>query len=712
MSLRQSLVSLIAPLYPMAKRWLYHFHGGVFPKYNKSLSLRQPLRRGFMPKQLILPLQQHMGAPAVPCVQVGDQVKKFQLIAQADKGLSVPVHAPTSGTVIALEQRILPHASGLAEPCIVIEPDGKDDALTNPLNLQQPPQTIAEFKQLLLNAGIVGMGGAGFPTFAKLPNQPGLVQHLIINGAECEPFITCDDLLMQTHADDIIRAALFIADLFAIPHVVCGIETNKPEAIKAMRQACQGTNIEVVEVATVYPMGGQKQLTQELLNIEIPTQKHSIDIGVVMMNVATLRAITHAIDFGQPLVSRFVTVSGMGLKQPFNIDALLGTPFNELVELAQPQPKLDYPLLMGGPMMGFAVANNDVPVIKTTNCILANPPQAMQDPMACIRCGECAEACPINLLPQQLYWHAKAHEFEQAEQLNLFDCIECGCCSFVCPSKIPLVQYYRHAKAEVRELKAQAALTEQAKQRHDARVARLEREKQEREAKIAAKKAAVKQQAEQAELTEAVAKPSNEDNATTSPPMSARDKAIQAAKARQQAIKTQTEQPVVDKREAAMAAAKARIAAKKVNHEGIQDTKTSETNTEEKTEVKAEPSLEDKRKAAMEAAKARAAAKKLNHEGTQDTKISEAHTEEKTEVKAEPSLEDKRKAAMEAAKARAAAKKVSHEGTQDTKTSETNTEEKTEAKAEPSLEDKRKAAMEAAKARAAARKQQMESNNE
>ncbi|MGE4501926.1 MAG: electron transport complex subunit RsxC [Thiomicrospira sp.] len=622
-SIRQSLVNLIAPLYPMAKRWLYHFHGGVFPKYNKSLSLRQPLRRGFMPKQLILPLQQHMGAPAVPCVQVGDQVKKYQLIAQADKGLSVPVHAPTSGTIIALEQRILPHASGLAEPCIVIAPDGKDDALTNPLNRQQPPQTIAEFKQLILDAGIVGMGGAGFPTFAKLPNQPGLVQHLIINGAECEPFITCDDLLMQTHASEIIRAAQFIADLFAIAHVVCGIETNKPEAIKAMRQACQGTNIEVVEVATVYPMGGQKQLTQELLNIEISTQKHSIDVGVVMMNVATLRAITQAIDFGQPLVSRFVTVSGMGLKQPFNIDALLGTPFNELVTLAQPEPTLDYPLLMGGPMMGFAVANNDVPVIKTTNCILANPPQAMQDPMACIRCGECAEACPINLLPQQLYWHAKAHEFEQAEKLNLFDCIECGCCSFVCPSRIPLVQYYRHAKAEVRELKAQAALTEQAKQRHDARVARLEREKQEREAKIAAKKAAVKQQA----ATEQTANNSTAADTTTT--LSAREKAIQAAKARQ-------------------------AAAKKLNPEGTKDTKILEAHTEEKTEVKTELTVEDKRKAAIEAAKARAAAKKLNNEGT---KISEAHTEEKTEVKTELTVEDKRKAAMEAAKARAAARK-------------------------------------------------------
>lgn len=576
LGLRQKIVNLIAPIYPMAKRWLYHFHGGVFPKYNKSLSLRQPLRANYIPSQLILPLQQHMGVAAIPCVQVGDQVKKYQVIANAAKGLSVPVHAPTSGEIIAIEQRILPHASGLAEPCIVIKPDNQPEAVSNALGVTDKPKTIAEFKQLLLNAGIVGLGGAGFPTFAKLPNQPGLVKHLIINGAECEPFITCDDLLMQTHPADIVHAALFMADLFEIENVVCGIETNKPQAINAMRQACEGTRVRIEEVATVYPMGGQKQLTQELLGIEIPSQLHSIDIGVVMMNVATLRAITQALELGQPLVSRFVTVSGMGLKQPFNIEALLGTPFNELVELAQPEPKLDYPLLMGGPMMGFAVAHNDVPVIKTTNCILANPPETSDEPMACIRCGECAEACPVNLLPQQLYWHARAHEYDKTEQLNLFDCIECGCCSFVCPSHIPLVQYYRHAKAEVREIKQQTKLTEIAKQRFDAREARLERDKQEREAKLAAKKAAVKQQADDT--------PKAEKPAADAPKLSAREKAIQAAKARQ-------------------------AATKESKQEDASNAKNSSTES-----TKPDMSAEEKRKAAMAAAKAKAAARKAQQE--------------------------------------------------------------------------------------------------
>lgn len=614
-SLRQKMISLIAPIYPMAKRWLYHFHGGVFPKYNKSLSLRQPLRTGYIPKQLILPLQQHMGGAALPCVQIGEQVKKFQMIAQPAKGLSAPVHAPASGKIVAIEQRILPHASGLAEPCIVIEPDAKQDTVQNALGIIEKPKNITEFKQLLLNAGIVGMGGAGFPTFAKLPDQPAKIKHLIINGAECEPFITCDDLLMQTHAPEIMRAALFMADLFEVENVICGIETNKPQAISAMRQACEGTRIRVAEVATVYPMGGQKQLTQELIGLEIPSQLHSIDVGIVMMNVATLRAITQALELGQPLVSRFVTVSGMGLKQPFNIDALLGTPFNELVELAQPESKLDYPLLMGGPMMGFAVAHNDVPVIKTTNCILANPPETSDEPMACIRCGECAEACPVNLLPQQLYWHARAHEYDKTEQLKLFDCIECGCCSFVCPSHIPLVQYYRHAKAEVREIKQQAKLTEIAKQRYDAREARLERDKQEREAKLAAKKAAVKKQADEA--------PKAEKPAADAPKLSAREKAIQAAKARQKASQTSTDnkaatsqdkpaQTAEEKRKAAMAAAKAKAVAKHANSENTNNSKDSGTEL-----PKPETSVEDKRKAAMEAAKAKAAARKAQQESQQ-----------------------------------------------------------------------------------------------
>jgi electron transport complex protein RnfC len=535
-TLSLQLANKLSHYLPIAKNWLYRFHGGIFLDYHKDLALRQPLRQGYMPKKLILPLQQHMGEPATPCVEVGARVLKYQVIAQADIPRSVPLHAPTSGTVTAIGPQPLPHASGLTETAIVIVPDGLDEAHPSPLKQEQLPQRpgddpIAQFKATILNAGVVGMGGAGFPSYAKLPDQPGLVKHLIINGAECEPFITCDDMLMQTHPDEILAGATAIAQVFQIPSVIFAIETNKPNAIKAVQQASSNyPNVQLAEVATVYPMGGQKQLIQELLDTEIPHNKHAIDMGIVMMNVATLRAIHHAINLGLPSVSRFVTVSGHGLNEPFNIETFIGTPFDELALLAKPIKALNYPLIMGGPMMGVRLVNNHVPVVKTTNCILANPPEPTHQAMACIRCGECAEVCPVNLLPQQLYWHAKAQEFDKAQDYKLFDCIECGCCAYVCPSHIPLVQYYRNAKAEIRDQQAQAKLAEQAKQRHEARLARLERDKAEREAKLAEKKAAVKAQAA-AQQTETAAKAATTD--APAPTMSAREKAMAAAKARQ-----------------------------------------------------------------------------------------------------------------------------------------------------------------------------------
>lgn len=570
--IKHNLINIFTSVYPMAKRWLHNFHGGVYPQAGKDLSLRQPLRAPFIPTKLILPLRQNRGAPAIPLVQVGDKVKKYQLIARASEGLSVPIHAPTSGEIIAIEAQTVPHQSGLAEVSIVIKTDGLDQAIDNALqlDLQQQNYPAADLKKLLQTAGIVGLGGAGFPTFAKLPDQPGLVKHLIINGAECEPFITCDDLLMQTHPAEILIGAAIVAEAFGIPNIIAGIENNKPKAIAAMQKSAktlQNHQIKIESVPTVYPIGGQKQLIQQLLNLEVPADKHTIDIGIVMLNVATCRAIYQAVNAGKPLVSRFITVSGLGLHQPYNIEALLGTPFNELAELAQPKVTLDYPLIMGGPMMGFEVPTNQVPVIKTTNCILANPPEPAEMVMPCIRCTQCSQACPVNLLPQQMYWHAHAGEYEKTLEYNIFDCIECGACSFVCPSHIPLVQYYRHAKSELRNLQALEQLTEQAKVRFEAREARLEREKQEREARLAARKAEVKKAAQQtAEQTSAVQPAAGA--------MSARERAIAAAKARQQATAPEAvaetttsseagETSAADKRQAAMAAAKARAAARK-----------------------------------------------------------------------------------------------------------------------------------------------------
>ncbi|BBP43378.1 electron transport complex subunit RsxC [Thiosulfativibrio zosterae] len=691
-------------LYPMAKRWTHHFHGGVFPKYNKELSNSHPLKSDYIPQTLTLPLQQHVGVAAEPLVSVGERVLKNQRIADTDKGLSAPIHAPTSGIITAIENRVIPHVSGMSAPCIVITPDFKDEAIHNALAVNgEWPETPDALKTIVHNAGIVGMGGAGFPTFAKLPKKAGQIHTLLINGAECEPFITCDDLLMQIKAQEIVQGALIVAKALGSTKAICGIESNKPQAIAAMKKAAQGTLVEIRKVPTVYPMGGQKQLTQELTGIEIPAHAHAVDIGLLMMNVATYTAIYQAVVHGNPLTSRFVTVSGLGLNEPYNIDTLLGTSFEDLANQAKPKVALDYPLIMGGPMMGVKMPNNQVPVIKTTNCVLANPPEPVEEALPCIRCGECMDACPINLLPQQMYWYARAEEYQQVEKLKIADCIECGCCSFVCPSHIPLVQYYRHAKAEIKILKQEEKATELAKQRHEAKLARIEREQAEKEARLKAKKEAVKQQAadkaqaepapqsdkpkpaggaaaaaaraaaarqkaagkshqhpvsdvapgQATDLTAPVSAPNTAESVATAVP-SARDKAIEAAKKRAATkaaaavTPSQTEEASESTTPSAIAVRKAAMAAAR------QHTKTP--NAEQSTAN--EPTLVDKRQAAVEAAKARALAKK-QAAATPTEEATEPSTQimAETAEPAEPSLVDKRQAAVEAAKARALAKK-------------------------------------------------------
>ncbi len=636
----KALIHAFSRFYPMAKRWLKRFPGGVYPDYKKSLSTRHPLHDPIFPEELILPLQQHLGTPAIPTVKPGDRVLKYQQVAKAAPGLSVPVHAPTSGIVKTIEKRPLPHPSGLPDWCIIIEPDGQDKASSMPLEIQTPT-CPASLKEMIKQAGIVGMGGAGFPSWRKLPTEKGQVHTLLINGAECEPYITCDDMLMQTRPDEILKGAQTIADCIGADKIIVGIEDNKPQALEKMRQAAEGTRIDIQAVPTVYPMGGQKQLTEQLTGIEVPAHAHAVDVGLLMFNVATAAAIYRAAEYHEPLTRRYVTISGEGLNKPMNINVFLGTPFKALIELTQPKTPIDYPLVMGGPMMGHEVVSHDVPVIKTTNCILANPPQPITPAMPCIRCGECMEACPVNLMPQQMYWHAHAHEWDKVEKLHLFDCIECGCCSFVCPSHIPLVQYYRHAKGEIKKLREEQAFQENARRRHEAHQARLEREKAEKEARLKAKKEAVKKQA--------ATKPQATDS-------SARQRAIEAAKKRAQ---KETSAPAQqhDARKAAMEAARKRAAAQKA--------KPSSEN---------QNTASDKRKAAMEAAKRRKEALKRNKIQTNapksdfqkkgETPVRKSEDGEQKTDKAQktepiqPIPQDKRKAAMEAARKRAAALKA------------------------------------------------------
>ncbi len=490
------LTQIYSAFYPMAKRWLHRFNGGIFLQYHKEISNSHPLKPTFIPNELVLPLQQHIGVEVEPLVKVGDMVQKNQCLADTKKGLSAPIHAPTSGIISAIEKRITPHVSGLATLCIILSPDFKETTIENSLNVpKEPPQSPKALIDIIHRAGIVGMGGAGFPTFAKIPNKRNLIHTLLLNGAECEPFITCDDILMQTQADHIVQGAIIVANALGANKIICGIENNKPKAINAMKKATKNTLVEIKTVATVYPMGGQKQLTQELTGLETPPNSHAVDTGILLMNVATYAAIYKAVKYGKPLIQRLVTVSGLGLKSPYNISVLLGTAFDTLIEQASPKTPINYPLIMGGPMMGTKMPSNAVPVLKTTNCILANPPEPITAALPCIRCGECMDACPVNLLPQQMYWYSRSEEFNKVEQLHVFDCIECGCCSFVCPSNIPLVQYYRHAKAEIKQLKVDENFTILAKQRHEFRLARIATEKAEKAARMKAKKEAVKKQA-------------------------------------------------------------------------------------------------------------------------------------------------------------------------------------------------------------------------
>lgn len=462
----------------------FDFPGGIYPPERKQRSNQSALIEAPLPRRVTLPLQQHSGQPATPCVAQGNAVKVGSVIAKREGMVSSALHASISGTV-----------SEVSTTQISIDGDGQDEWLRLPPLVWQNVEPHALLERLN-ESGIVGLGGAGFPTHIKARVvEQHTIHTLVINAAECEPYITADDLTLRHHAKEVLEGAQIIAKLCGAQHIVIGIEDNKPEAIGTLKQAL--TNSQPVPVvlnviATRYPSGGERQLIKKLLDLNVPSDGLPADVGVLCHNPGTLLAILYAVRDGQPLVSRVVTLTGEAITQPGNRWVRLGTSVRELLEQAGLNTPELHQVIQGGPMMGAPLLTLDTPVTKLTNCLIAATLEELPPPPAespCIRCGECESVCPVALLPQQLHWYARAQDDAKLERYHLFDCIECGACSYVCPSHIPLVVDYREAKSRLRLQRIETAKAEHAKHRFEFRQARLAREEAEKQARKQARQA-------------------------------------------------------------------------------------------------------------------------------------------------------------------------------------------------------------------------------
>ncbi len=644
---------------------VYAFNGGVHPPEHKSESTKLPIARLPLPEKLILPLRQHVGNLPKLRVKVGDTVLKGQMLAEAEGNVSAAIHAPTSGTIQAIDDEVIPHPSGLKDLSITLIPDGIDkwQPLTA-IDWQHTPKP--ELVAKLRESGIVGLGGATFPTHIKLRTDgKSNVHTLIINAAECEPYITCDDMLMRERAEEIAQGIKIVQHILGAEKCVVGIEDNKPEATQAMHTVGESYGFNVKTVPTLYPSGDARRLIHLLLGTEIPSDQRSTDVGIQVFNVATVLAIYRYFTFGEPSISRIVTMTG-AVQQPQNFEVLFGTPLSHLVKAAGGAHKDTTHFMMGGPMMGFDLPLADVPISKAANCIIASTPQLFAPPppaMPCIRCARCADACPVNLQPQELYWFAKSDNFEKARDYQLFDCIECGCCSYVCPSNIPLVQYYRYAKSEIIAIDKAKEAADMARERNDFRLARIEREKLERAQKHAeralagkehadapssknddvkvtgddAKKAAIAAAIERAKAQKATAATSGETPKNAVPENPAIQKEIAEIDARRASVglvETEKNKPateVEDEKQAKIAAAIAKAKAAKALAESAKENISNE-NIENKASDSTNADAEKQAKiaAAIARAKAQKAANDANkHQNKEDASKQQNDIEKK-----------------------------------------------------------------------------------
>ncbi len=476
---------MTAPTYDLGT-----LHGGLRLDAHKSAATAMPLAVMPVPSQLVLPLDQHVGDPAEPIVGIGEHVLKGQLIADPRSSLGAPVHASSSGKVVAIEPWPIARRLGDTGPCIVIETDGQDSSI-------ERAELLPGFSELgedhittmILEGGIVGLGGAVFPTAQKIQQANTCeLEMLILNGVECEPYISCDDMLMRERAASVVSGARILLHALGVELCIIAVESDKSEALAAMGDALGAAGddrLVLKQVPTIYPSGAEDQLVQLVTNLEVPSGGLPTDVGCIVQNVGTAAAVHDWIENHEPLISRVTTVTGPGVNTPMNVVARLGTTVGDLVAFAGGYNDRAKQLVIGGPMTGKSMSTDRVPVVKATNCVLVlSDPRRGGPVLPCIRCGECAEVCPIQLLPQQLYWHTNADNESKLREHGLIDCIECGCCDLVCPSSIPLTASFRFAKGRMRELEDEKARADRARKRYEARRERLAREESEREEEL------------------------------------------------------------------------------------------------------------------------------------------------------------------------------------------------------------------------------------
>ena len=676
-----------------------HFHGGlhITPPRHKSMSTGAPSREAALSAEYAISLRQRDGSAYLAKVAPGERVLRGQLLAEPVNHQDAPVHAPTSGTIRAIEPRPEMHPANQPVPHLILASDGKDESVP-PLTALDPATTDADaLRERIAACGIVGLGGAGFPTARKLGHPANT---LVINAAECEPYITCDDLQIRENAADIIHGAQIAAKILGAEHIHFGIEDDKPQAIAALERAAADINdprLKISSVPTRYPSGNARQLFELLLGVRVPADQHASDYGLICHNSGTMKAVYDAVIRGEPLTERYTTISGEGVNQPQVLRIRTGAPVRDLIAQAGGE-KGDNRYIIGGPMMGYQIISADTPLQKTGNSLLLLPAIAPAEESPCIRCSRCADACPMELLPQQLLWYSQSDEHKRLKQYRLYDCIECGICAAVCPSAIPLVQYYRHSKGAIRAADEKARAAEHARTRHEARTARLEREAAERQAQMDARRAKLQQ-------NPAADKPERYTPAkeTTASPADFPPPPMEEGQGRGSSANLAAESSTDDKT-ATIEAAKARAAARRAerlaqNGEapkeqlpplqgasapaagegwGGGNVPASSANIETTTDI-APASPDDAKTAAIEAAKARAAARKAarlaqNSEAETPTAAASPAEQplspwergwgegEKNEDK-EPAPhqlppDDAKTAAIEAAKARAAARKA------------------------------------------------------